>query len=132
MTWRDSDMVAVFGPRPDNGWDSHKVGANGLPIETEEGWLMIYHGTDELNVYRFGVCLLDLDNPSQMIRRPTAPIFWPEELWEIKGDVPNVVFSCANPVVDGMVYVYYGAGDHVIGLATCKLGELLEFVINAG
>jgi predicted GH43/DUF377 family glycosyl hydrolase len=53
-------------------------------------------------------------------------------LWELRGDVPNVVFSCANPVVDGTVYVYYGGGDHVIGLATCGLDELLDFALNAG
>jgi len=75
--------------------------------------------------------LLDLENPSQVLRRPQEPIFWPEELWELKGDVLQVVFSCANVVVDDTVYVYYGGGDHVIGLATCELGELLDFVLSA-
>jgi predicted GH43/DUF377 family glycosyl hydrolase len=73
------------------------------------------------------VVLLDLDDPSQVIHRPRDPIFWPEELWELRGDVPNVIFSGANPVLDGTVYVYYGGGDHVIGLATCRLDELLDF-----
>jgi predicted GH43/DUF377 family glycosyl hydrolase len=131
MIWREADMAPIFGPRPDNGWDSVKVGANGVPIETRAGWLMIYHATDADTVYRFGVCLLDRDNPGKVIRRPKAPIFWPEELWELRGDVPNVVFSCANPVVDGVVYVYYGGGDHVVGLATCRLDELLDFALNA-
>lgn len=58
---------------------------------------------------------------------PQTALFAPQELWELKGDVPNVVFSCANPVVDGTVYVYYGGGDHVIGLATASLAELLNF-----
>jgi len=62
-----------------------------------------------------------------VIRRPREPIFGPRVLWELRGDVPNVVFSCANPVVDGTVYLFYGGGDHVIGLATCGLGELLDF-----
>jgi predicted GH43/DUF377 family glycosyl hydrolase len=131
LTWHEMDMAVVFGPRQDNGWDSEKVGANGVPIETEHGWLMLYHATDQNDVYRFGVCLLDLEDPSRVIRRPRDPIFWPEELWELRGDVPNVVFSCANPVVDGTVYVYYGGGDHVIGLATCPLDELLDFALNA-
>ena len=131
IAWQEEDMISVFGPRPDNGWDSQKVGANGAPIETKHGWLMLYHGTDQDNVYRFGVCLLALDDPSHVIRRPRAPIFWPEELWELRGDVPNVVFSCTNPVVNGAVYVYYGGGDHVIGLATCRLDELLDFSLNA-
>jgi predicted GH43/DUF377 family glycosyl hydrolase len=93
--------------------------------------LTLYHGYDDDHVYRFGVCLLDLEEPSRVLRRPKQPIFWPQELWELRGDVPNVVFSCANVVVDGVVYVYYGGGDHVIGLATCDLDELLDFVLSA-
>jgi len=131
VTWREADMAPIFGPRPDNGWDCNSVGGNGIPIETEHGWLMPYHAYDHDHVYRFGVCLLDLEDPSQVIRRPREPIFWPEELWELRGDVPNVVFSCANLVVDDTVYVYYGGGDHVIGLATCRLDELLDFALNA-
>ncbi len=130
VVWPEEEMAPVFGPRPGIGWDSAKVGANGPPIETEQGWLMIYHGTDEDNTYRFGVCLLDLEDPTQVIRRPKEPLFWPEELWELKGDVPRVVFSNANPVVDGMVHVYYGGGDHVIGLATCPLTELLDYALS--
>jgi len=103
------------------------VGANGPPIETEEGWLVIYHGYDEEHVYRFGVCMLDKSDPKIILGRPSQPIFEPQELWEIRGDVPNVVFSCASPVVNGIVYVYYGGGDHVIGLATCRLDDLIDF-----
>jgi predicted GH43/DUF377 family glycosyl hydrolase len=74
--------------------------------------------------------LLDLEDPARGIHRPRAPIFWPRELWELRGDVPNVVFSCANPVVDGVVHVYYGGGDHVIGLATCQLEELVDYSLR--
>ena len=123
-------MAPLFGPRPENGWESNKVGANGPPIETEHGWLMLYHGTDADNVYRFGVCLLDLDDPRRVLSRPREPIFEPQEMWELRGDVPNVVFSCANPVVEGVVYLYYGGGDHVIGLATCRLDDLIEFALK--
>jgi predicted GH43/DUF377 family glycosyl hydrolase len=131
LTWREEDMTPVFGPRPGKGWDCRCVGGNGVPIETDRGWLMLYHGYDDDHVYRFGVCLLDLKDPSQVINRPLAPIFWPQELWELRGDVPNVVFSNANPVVGGTVHVYYGGGDHVIGLATCRLDQLLDFALNA-
>ena len=82
------------------------------------------------HVYRLGVCLLDLDDPARVIHRPKEFIFEPDELWELRGDVPNVVFSCANPVVNNTVYIYYGGADHVIGLATCTLGELLDFARN--
>ena len=78
-------------------------------------------------MYRFGVILLDLDDPTQVIHRPKEPIFWPEELWELRGDVPNVVFSNGSVVVDDAVYVYYGGADHVIGLATCRLADLVDY-----
>jgi predicted GH43/DUF377 family glycosyl hydrolase len=125
--WPEDHMRPIFGPRPGNGWDEKRVGGNGVPIETEHGWLMLYHAYNDDHVYRLGVCLLDLDDPTHVIHRPKDFIFEPRELWELRGDVPNVVFSCANPVVDGTVYVYYGGADHVIGLATCTFDDLLDF-----
>jgi predicted GH43/DUF377 family glycosyl hydrolase len=130
QTWNDADMALVFRPRPGNGWDGTSVGGNGVPIETEHGWLMLYHGYDAAHVYHFGVALLDREDPSRVLRRPRAPIFWPEELWELRGDVPNVVFSCANLVLDGTVYVYYGGADHVVALATCPLDELVDYALH--
>ena len=68
-----------------------------------------------------------------MGRGPTCrrdPTVWSDEFWEPRGDVPNVVFSCANPVVDGTVYVFYGGVDHVIGLATYRLDDLLGFTLH--
>jgi len=130
--WPESAMQPIFGPRSGDapgtlGWDSKSVGANGVPIPTEHGWLLLYHGYDQEHIYRLGVCLLDRDDPSQVLNRPQGYIFEPEEMWELRGDVPHVVFSCANPLVGKDVYVYYGAADHVIGLATCSLDELLDF-----
>jgi predicted GH43/DUF377 family glycosyl hydrolase len=121
------DFQAVIAPRPGH-WDGGRVGAGGVPIETEHGWLVLYHGYDDEIVYRFGACLLDLDDPTQVIARPGDFIMEPRETWEFRGDVPNAIFSAANPVVEGTVYVYYGGADRVIGLATCALDELLEFV----
>lgn len=130
LTWPEEWMAPIYGPRPENGWDSQSVGNNGVPIETESGWLLLNHAYDENHVYRLGVMLLDLDDPTKVIHRPKAPILWPEELWELRGDVPNVVFSNANPVVEGTVYVYYGGGDHVIGLATCSWVELVDYALH--
>jgi predicted GH43/DUF377 family glycosyl hydrolase len=130
LIWREEDMAPIYGPREGNWWDCASVGSNGVPIETPHGWLVINHAYDQEHVYRLGVVLLDLEDPTRVIHRPKEPIFWPEELWELRGDVPNVVFSCANPVVDGTVYVYYGAADHVIGLATCAVDELLEYALH--
>jgi predicted GH43/DUF377 family glycosyl hydrolase len=131
LSWHEEDMSPIFGPRSDSWWDNTSVGGNGVPIETEHGWLMLYHGYDADHVYRMSACLLDLEEPSRVVKRPSAPIFWPEEIWELRGDVPNVVFSNANPVVNGTVYVYYGGADHVIGLATCTLADLVDFVLTA-
>jgi predicted GH43/DUF377 family glycosyl hydrolase len=133
LSWPEKEMKVVYSPRPEQDWDGGKVGSNGVPIETEHGWLVINHATGksfiDRPIYRFGVALLDLDDPAKVIRRPKDPIFWPEELWELRGDVPYVVFSNANPVVGGQVYVYYGGGDHVIGLATCSLEELIQYAL---
>ncbi len=128
LNWPAARMRPIFGPRPEGeGWDEKRVGGNGVPIETEHGWLVLYHAYNNRHVYRLGVCLLDLEDPARIVHRPKDFIFEPSEIWELKGDVPNVVFSCANPVVDGQVYVYYGGADHVIGLATCPLSDLLAF-----
>jgi predicted GH43/DUF377 family glycosyl hydrolase len=117
----------VIEPRPDNEWDCKRVGAGGVPIQTDAGWVVIYHAYDHDHVYRLGVVLLDLEDPSKVIHRPKSFIFEPHETWELKGDVPNVVFSCANPVVNNQVYVYYGGADRVIGLATLPFDELINF-----
>ena len=125
LHWDDHQIV--MRPRPD-AWDGAKIGANGPPLKTEAGWLFFYHGFAEDKVYKLGVALLDLNDPALVLKRQDEPILEPEEEWERHGHVPNVVFSCANLVVDGTVYVYYGGGDHVIGLATCRLEELIQFV----
>ena len=119
----------VMRPRP-GLWDSVRVGAGGVPIETEYGWLCIYHGYDEHLVYRLGTCLLDREDPRTVLARPVGFILESQEPWELKGEVPNVVFAAANPVVDGTVYVYYGAADRVIALATCSLDELLDWTLH--
>jgi predicted GH43/DUF377 family glycosyl hydrolase len=129
-SWPEEAMAPIYGPRPENGWDGKSVGSNGVPVETEHGWLLINHAYDENHTYRMGVVLLDLDDPTRVVRRPKDPIFWPEEIWELRGDVPQVVFSCANPVVAGTVHVFYGGADHVIGLATCALSDLIEFALH--
>jgi beta-1,2-mannobiose phosphorylase / 1,2-beta-oligomannan phosphorylase len=130
IRWPEERMRPIFGPRPENEWEEKRIGSNGVPIETEHGWLMLYHAYNNQHVYRLGVCLLDLKDPSCVIRRPNDFIFEPAELWELRGDVPNVVFSCANPVVNGTVHVYYGGADHVIGLATCSLNDLIDFALH--
>jgi beta-1,2-mannobiose phosphorylase / 1,2-beta-oligomannan phosphorylase len=128
-TW--GDHLEILKPRPEL-WDGLRVGAGGPPIETQEGWLMIYHGYNDAKVYCMGTALLEKNNPSKVLKRPEASVLEPHETWELKGDVPNVVFGCANPVVDGTVYLYYGGADRVIGLATAKLADLLAWTLSEG
>ena len=74
--------------------------------------------------------LLNRNDPSKILARPKTPVLEPRERWECRGDVPNVVFSTTNLLVNDTVYVYYGGADHVIGLATASLKELLDFLLD--
>lgn len=119
----------ILEPRQ-GSWDCLRVGAGGVPIETEEGWLVIYHAYDQEHIYRLSACLLDLEQPWRVIHRAECFFMEPQEIWEQKGDVPNVVFSCANPVLNEMVYLYYAGADRMIGLAKAKLQDVIDFVKN--
>ncbi len=109
-------------------WESKKIGAGPPPVKTEEGWLLIYHGVDKDNVYRAGVVLLDLEDPSRVIARSSLPILEPEEDYEKIGDVNNVVFPEGAVVLDDTLFVYYGAADKVCALATAKVHDILDFL----
>ncbi|HPO83045.1 MAG TPA: glycosidase [bacterium] len=109
-------------------WDSEKIGAGAPPIKTEKGWLIFYHGVDGDNVYRLGVALLDLEDPSIVLKRQEEPVLEPEKYYELEGIVPNVVFTCGAVEVNDTYYVYYGGGDYVIGVATVKKEEVRDFI----
>jgi len=109
-------------------WDSEKVGAAAPPIKTREGWVMLYHGMSEDGVYRVGAVLLDLKNPVKILARTIYPIFEPEAQYEREGQMPNVVFPCGNVLLGGELYVYYGGGDSVVGVATVKIKELVKIL----
>ena len=118
---------------PAGGWQSTKIGAGPTPIETTEGWLVIYHGVlTSCNgfVYSAGAALLDLDQPWKVIRRTDPYILSPQMLYECVGDVPNVVFPvaalCDAPT--GRIAIYYGAADTVVCLAFAQVDELIDFV----
>ena len=121
----------VMAPKP--GWQSTKVGAGPTPIETTEGWLLIYHGVlTSCNgfVYSAGAALLDIDEPWKVMYRTAPYILSPQELYECVGDVPNVVFPCAAlcDAPTGRIAIYYGGADTVTGLAYTQVDELIEFV----
>ncbi len=101
-------------------WDGWKIGAGAPPIKTERGWLLFYHGVDENKIYRLGVALFDLKNPSVLLTRYDQPILEPEKDYELHGKVPNVVFTCGAIEKDSSYYIYYGGADKVIGVATIE------------
>lgn len=119
-------------------WDE-LIGAGPPPIKTREGWLCIYHGVAthfaSSNIYQAGVFLLDLNDPSRVLARGRYNILEPRELYELIGQVPNVIFPSGAIVKhtdsDGFaemtseVLVYYGAADTAVGLATATVEELL-------
>ncbi len=116
--------------RPRYGmWDEKKVGIAGPPIKTEHGWLLFYHGVSANGIYRVGVALLDKDDPTYVISRLSDPIFEPQEKYELEGQIPNVVFPCGAVLRDDTIFMYYGGGDSVVGLATCSLNKLISVLL---
>ncbi|MHB8059782.1 MAG: glycoside hydrolase family 130 protein, partial [Gaiellaceae bacterium] len=116
----------------ENSWQATKVGGGPVPIETSEGWLLIYHGVlTSCNgfVYSASVALLDLEKPWKVIARAKPYVISPQTLYECVGDVPNVVFPCAAlcDAETGRLAIYYGAADTVTGLAFAYVDELVEF-----
>jgi beta-1,4-mannooligosaccharide/beta-1,4-mannosyl-N-acetylglucosamine phosphorylase len=119
--------------RPCGGWQATKVGVGPIPIETTEGWLVIYHGVlTSCNgfVYSAGAMLTDIDEPWKVIARAAPYILNPRETYECVGDVPNVVFPCAAlaDAATGRIAIYYGGADTVTALAFCQVDELIAWI----
>ena len=111
-------------------WQSLKIGGGAAPIETSEGWLLIYHGvinTCNGFVYRMGAALLDREEPWKVLLRSRDYILAPHEYYECVGDVPNVVFPCAalSDADTGRIAIYYGCADTVTGIAFTTAERLL-------
>ncbi len=118
-------------------WDANKIGLSPPPIETEQGWLVIYHGVRHTGagcIYRLGLALLDLQAPEKCLLRGETWVFGPEELYEREGDVGNVVFPCGYTVgADGdTIHLYYGGADTCIALATGSVRDLLDWLQRNG
>lgn len=125
----------VMSPVPGNtsAWQITKVGPGPGPIETDEGWLLIYHGvitTCNGFVYRMGAALLDLEQPWKVLYRSKDYILAPYELYECVGDVPNVVFPCAAlaDADTGRIAVYYGCADTVTGIAFTTIDDIISYL----
>lgn len=116
----------VIGPRP-GMWDSERVGCGAAPIRTPEGWLELYHASDEKVRYCTGAVLLDLEEPWKVIARSREPFLFPEAPYEMEGMMPNVVFH--NGLVengDGTLTLYYGATDDKTCGAVVAVADILN------
>jgi predicted GH43/DUF377 family glycosyl hydrolase len=114
-------------------WDANKIGLSAPPIETPQGWLVLYHGV-KLNaagaIYRLGLALFDLDAPDHCLKRGDEWVFDPEESYERYGDVDNVIFPCGYTLAadSDTLHLYYGAADTSVAMATASVNELLEWL----
>jgi beta-1,2-mannobiose phosphorylase / 1,2-beta-oligomannan phosphorylase len=126
----------VLQPRAGAWWDSLRIGIGPPPLLTEHGWLLIYHGVKETvtgGVYRIGLALLDLEEPTCVLRRLPNWILGPSAPYERVGDVANVIFPCGlvHDTGTGEVRLYYGAADTTMCLATAQFDDLLGAVLAA-
>ena len=134
-SWRLPEQLMIT--RATGWWDSSRIGIGPPPIETAEGWILIYHGVRNTTagaLYRVGAVLLDLDKPWIVRRRLPHWILGPTEPYERTGDVGNVVFPCGaiQRTDTGLIDLYYGGADTVVCLATCSEAELLAELLASG
>lgn len=130
FSWRAPEQVLTR--RSGGWWDSARIGIGPPPLETEHGWLQLYHGvrnTMSGAIYRVGAALLDLDEPWLVRRRLDHWLLSPEDPWERVGDVGNVVFPCGAVVRDRILDLYYGAADSVVCLASAPVDELVDMLL---
>jgi len=139
---RSDDLVSwslpepVLQPRHGAWWDSLRIGIGPPLIKTDHGWLLIYHGVKETvagAIYRVGLAMLDLDEPTRVLHRQPDWVFGPAAPYEREGDIPNAVFPCGLVVDEttDSLRLYYGAADTSICLATTHLHELVNAVMTA-
>jgi predicted GH43/DUF377 family glycosyl hydrolase len=130
--WGDHKLI--LEARDGAWWDAGKIGLGPPPLETPEGWLVMYHGvhlTSDGPIYRVGLALFALDDPGTVLHRLDEWVFGPEAPYEITGDVGRVVFPCGWILDEGSdrLSLYYGAADSVIGVATAKFSDVMARVL---
>lgn len=129
LDWEDKDSHLLM-TGAEGTWEE-KIGGSAPPLKTDRGWLMLYHGVDHggLGYYRVGAVLLDFDNPLKIIGRTPTPILEPEYDFEMNGFYNGCVFPTGNVIVEDTLFVYYGAADKYVGVATCNVNELVDYLL---
>ncbi|MDI3505536.1 MAG: hypothetical protein PWQ81_758 [Bacteroidota bacterium] len=125
QVWSEAQIIQ----RPLYPWELLQLGNAGSPIETDRGWLMITHGVGPLRKYCLGACLLDLNDPTQVIGRTKEPMLIPAEN-ERAGYVPNVVYSCGSYVHNGELIIPYAMSDFATAFAGVNLNDLLDEITS--
>ena len=133
--WGEHRCVMKITPFEESAWQCAKIGAGPVPILTNEGWLVFYHGViNTCNGFRYsiGAAILDKHSPDKVKYRTKPYMLAPAEVYELTGDVPNVVFPCAalHSLEEDKLALYYGAADTVTALAFGKISEILQFIKN--
>ncbi|HIZ20128.1 MAG TPA: glycosidase [Firmicutes bacterium] len=127
MEWGEPQLLMTA----EEWWQDKKMGGSCPPIKTPKGWLHLFHGVASRDDgYRVGAALLDLDNPAKVIGRTADFIMEPEFDYETSGYYNGCVFPTGNAVKGDTLYVYYGAADKFVCAATCRLSELLDFIVS--
>jgi len=125
------DHRILLWARRGGWWDADKIGISPPPLRLPEGWLILYHGVRTTGggvIYRLGLALLDLENPTKVLRRSDEWVFGPQERYERDGDVDDVVFPCGWVKENDLVRLYYGAADTSVALATASIDDLREYI----
>jgi len=125
LGWKNLKLLA----KGKHTWEK-KIGGSTPPIKTKAGWLVLYHAVGDDKFYRVGAMLLDLKNPMKILHRSPDFLLEPENAYEKEGFYNGVVFPCGNIVIDGKLFVYYGGADKYVGVATCELDELLDYLCS--
>ena len=128
--WGDHKIILETRP---GSWDCHRVGLGPQPIRTKDGWLIIYHGvrlTASGSIYRVGLALYDINDPTKLIKRSEEWVFGPKKQYERTGDVASVTFPTGVIYHEETkeIYMYYGAADSSICLAFAKIDRILDYL----
>ncbi|MGD8209759.1 MAG: hypothetical protein PVF32_07875 [Desulfobacterales bacterium] len=127
--WGDHQIL--IPARKGGWWDANKIGLSPPPLLTDKGWLILYHGVRSTAggcIYRLGLALLDLEDPTRLLSRSDEWVFAPEKDYEVAGDVDKVVFPCGWVADGDEIRLYYGGADKCIALATARVSEILDWL----
>jgi len=127
------DHRIVLRAREGGWWDANKIGLSPPPLETPEGWLILYHGVRQTAggaIYRLGLALLDKKKPTKVLHRSRDWIFGPNAPYERDGDVHDVVFPAGWILEDDRLLIYYGGADSCIALATASFAEIVDYIMK--